>query len=394
MKSLLKKLVLLAVSGLVGLLVLELGVRWTLARKPYELPLFEARADGVSYRLRPAQRFDTRIESRPALIQTDRWGNAGDRDIPPERRAGWRRIAVLGDSFAFGLWAEDHRHSMVGVAAEATAAQSIEWVNFAVPGHGYVGMRRRLEQEAFRWQPDGVLLCTFNGNDFRETFLGPDQTIVVNGIALPNQRRQRDAIPAELLPARPPRPFARVMQPLRQRLQVLNLALHLIDQMRQSSAATAEPADSAEATFRPAADNFMSFSFWSMTEAPPIQTQAVARALGELQAIADLCAQRGIPFAVAAIPYVDQVREEDLQGPGYDLRYPQFHVERFCEERSLPYLDMLPAFRKAFREAGPSFYCATDPHFNNEGHALAGRLLADFIRGIPLAPPAAPAAAP
>ena len=312
------------------------------------------------------------------MIQTDRWGNVGDQDVPPERRAGWRRIAVLGDSFAFGLWAEDHRRSMVGVAAEATATQSIEWVNFSVPGHGYGGMRRRLEQEVFRWQPDRVLLCTFNGNDFRETFLGPDQTVVENGIALPNLRLQREVLPAELLPARPPRPFARIMQPLRRNLQVLNLALHLIDQARQSDAANAAPEVGANAVFRPATNNFMSFSFWSATEAPPIQTQAIARALGELQAMADLCSQRGISFAVAAIPYLEQVREENLQGPGYDLRYPQLHVERFCAERGIPYLDMLPPFRAARQESGTSFYCATDPHFNDAGHALAGHLLADF----------------
>ena len=218
--------------------------------------------------------------------------------------------------------------------------------------------------------------------------------IVENGIALPNQQLQRDSIPAELLPARPPRPFARVMQPLRQRLQVLNLTLHLIDQMRQSSAAKSAPADSPETGFRPATNNFMSFTFWSAADAPPIQTQAVARALGELRAMADLCSQRGIPFAVAAIPYLDQVREDHLQGPGYDLRHPQFHVEQFCAQRDIPYLDMLPAFRQAADEPGGAFYCLTDPHFNTEGHALAGRLLADFVREIPLAPAAAPAAAP
>jgi lysophospholipase L1-like esterase len=377
MKSFLKKLVLLLLSGLFGFLLLELGVRAFLARKPYELPLFEARPDGVSYRLRPNQHFDTQIESRPARIETDAWGNAGDLKIVPERRPGWRRIAVLGDSFAFGLWAEDPRHSMVGVAAEQTAAADIEWVNFAVPGYGYPDMRRRLEQEVVRWQPDWVLLCTFNGNDFRETFLGPEQMVVVNGIALPNEAWQRKQIPAPYLPAQRRRPLGSLMRPLRRWSQAINMASHLLSQMGQPATAVPSAAQLPPAEL-PLSSNFMSFAFWSMTNAPVLQTQAVERALGELQAIADLCSGHGIRLAIAAIPTSEQVYVKAMQGPGYDLQYPQRHIEQFCAQRQIPYLDLLPAFRQAAWESPSSFYCHTDPHFNNEGHALAGRWLADF----------------
>ncbi len=116
-----------------------------------------------------------------------------------------------------------------------------------------------------------------------------------------------------------------------------------------------------------------------MIDPHPIQSEAVAHAITELEAILDLCAKQGVPLAVVSIPYASQVYAEMLQGHGYDLNFPQHHIELFCARHAIPYFDMLPSFRQAASTSSGSFYLQNDPHFNDDGHELAGKLLALFV---------------
>ncbi|MBU1693646.1 MAG: SGNH/GDSL hydrolase family protein, partial [Verrucomicrobia bacterium] len=168
-----RKAALLAVGLFLGFLILEAGVRIFLSvRGPYELALLENRPGGKSYRSRADVRFITRMENRRVVLETDRWGRPGPGAVAPERRPGLCRIAVLGDSFAFGLWADHYTNSMIGLAQRLTVSDGVEWVNFAAGGYGFSDMRVALEEEVLDWRPDVILLCAFNGNDIRETYLG------------------------------------------------------------------------------------------------------------------------------------------------------------------------------------------------------------------------------
>ncbi len=230
--SFIKKVGLLLVSILISLVIVEYAVKlFVFSYGAYELPMFETRPHGTSYRLLPNLHYINLVENTRVQIDTDAWGNVGKAAIPPERDSELKRIAVIGDSFAFGLWASDYSRSMVGIAAEQTAEQDVEWVNFSVPAYGYSDMRIRLEDDVFRWQPDLVLLCTFNGNDIRETFLGPEQTVIVNGLAKHNEELTRSRLPEGLRRPQRRRPLGFLTQPLRRHSHAANFMSRIFDEL-------------------------------------------------------------------------------------------------------------------------------------------------------------------
>ncbi|MBU1694988.1 MAG: hypothetical protein KKC51_13625, partial [Verrucomicrobia bacterium] len=187
-------------------------------------------------------------------------------------------------------------------------------------------------------------------------------------------------LPPELRPPERRRPLGFIMRPLRRASAAADLLARLVITARERG--RAPPAPDLFPKTLPHSSDFCAFAFWSRTEAPAIQEEAVRVALDELSGIADLCTARGITLAVIAIPYREQVYVQAEQGESYDLRRPQQWVTAFCESRGIPLLDLYPLFRAEVRARPTRLYLEHDPHFNNEGHALAGRLLAPFARSL------------
>ncbi|MEM7306189.1 MAG: SGNH/GDSL hydrolase family protein [Planctomycetota bacterium] len=92
-------------------------------------------------------------------------------DFPREKPAGEKRLLCLGDSFAFGLWA-DEDETLVGhlarmaTEAEAAAGTGVTWrgVNLGVPGYHSGQQLRAFEQDGLDLAPDAVVLY-YNTND-------------------------------------------------------------------------------------------------------------------------------------------------------------------------------------------------------------------------------------
>ena len=55
-------------------------------------------------------------------------------------------------------------------------------------------------------------------------------------------------------------------------------------------------------------------------------------------------------------------------------------MHRFCEESSIPLLDLTPVFQEKL-EAGHNLYFPDDSHWNAEGQEVAAAELAKFMRG-------------
>jgi lysophospholipase L1-like esterase len=92
-------------------------------------------------------------------------------ELPLEKPAGERRLLCIGDSFAFGLWA-DEDVTLVGHLARLANRTEVErgsgerWraVNLGVPGYHTGQQLRALEQDGLALDPDAVVLY-FNSND-------------------------------------------------------------------------------------------------------------------------------------------------------------------------------------------------------------------------------------
>ena len=101
-----------------------------------------------------------------------------DRDHPAARSPGTRRIAVLGDSIAFG-WGvpADQRFSerletILNADSPATATTArFEVLNFAVPGYNSVMELATLRDAVLAFQPDAIVVAVVNNDDELPNFI-------------------------------------------------------------------------------------------------------------------------------------------------------------------------------------------------------------------------------
>jgi hypothetical protein len=104
------------------------------------------------------------------------------------------------------------------------------------------------------------------------------------------------------------------------------------------------------------------------------------RALGILSDIQHIAKERGARLAVINVPRFNW--PSVLADPaGYEFAHFHRQVERWCRDRNVAYLDLLPAL--ASRDIRDLRISDADLHFNDDGHRLVGEKLAEFI--VPLA---------
>lgn len=366
-------LVVLGASSLVSFGVAEAFLRgydrWRLEPPPpapERLDLLQPNPHGTgSYRLKPDVRLETNFGRRRIPIRTNRHGMRW-REVALEKEPGRRRIAILGDSFAFGCWADTVEGSLAGVL-EAGLSRRWEVLNFGVGGYGYADMELLLREEVVRFAPDHVIVATYNGNDFRDTFLGLDRERIVGGAAELDEAGIRRKVPPELIRPDPPAPAAEAKPRGWARLALyrhLAPLLGLVDLTQD---------------FTPSR-NFLMLTFWSRVPYPPAALRARDESLATLARMDAVAAAHQARLAVVAIPTREQVYSQRTAGADFDMAFPQIYVQVFARERGIPYLDLLPAFRAHVREENARLYVTGDIHLNDEGHALAGGLIREWFQ--------------
>jgi hypothetical protein len=111
----------------------------------------------------PGYRSDERISFRVAI---NRQGLRGARDYAPRPPPGRRRMAVFGDSLAFGEEVDDDESVPHYLGEQLRGA---EVLNFGVHGYGLGQMALRLEDEGFALHPDHVVvMLMLPGNLLRD----------------------------------------------------------------------------------------------------------------------------------------------------------------------------------------------------------------------------------
>jgi hypothetical protein len=365
--------------GLVsGSIVLSLAAAESTLRlfdfRPGELRLYaEARDGNGLFRLKPNLDITTYVGSEQVIIRTNSHGMRW-REVSYHKLAGTKRIAFVGDSFTFGLWANRIENSFVGQVDAALAPRGVEVLNFGVPGYGLREAAALLREQVLRFEPDYVVLMFFNGNEFLDTYLGMERYGVSSAGVL---QAQRDRIQAKI-----PEEF-RISSPGHEsglnRLYLYRFVKYAVkwgwpavaDAMNRGEAAG--PAVVTDASYR-------SDAFWSRTVYPPFAEAAKRMTIEALDDIRRLCEGSGIRLIVVTIPGIEQVYVPDAEfGPVYDRNRPQIFVRDFAETHGLAYLDLLPALRRYASEKNASLYFRNEGHFRTEGHAVVGSEIAAFL---------------
>ena len=326
-------------------------------------------APGGSYRLRPDLDLTRTVPGYDVRITTNRhgmhWG-----EVEVEAAPGLERVAFVGDSFTFGCWVPRVDEAFVGVFADRLRGERIEALNFGVVGYGLRHEEKQLREEVLRFGPRYVVVVVFNGNDFRDTWLGIDKDRIVDGVTVPNAAVLRARVPSRFRgvfwPGATPSPEGQPWRALGE-LATFRLAAPLLR------------LENLSVEFVPSWD-FMAHAFWSRVPPPPVALAARDATVEALVSMERLAAARGARLAVVTLPTQDQVYARLTRGPGFDLDLPQAWIREAARERGIPFLDAMPLLRERARRTNERLFVPGDTHLNVAGHRLVGEAIADWFR--------------
>ncbi|MFI5120228.1 MAG: SGNH/GDSL hydrolase family protein [Thermoanaerobaculia bacterium] len=298
--------------------------------------------------------------------QADLATNAlGFRDVNHgEKATGVTRVVVLGDSFVFGSGVKQDEPVTRRLAA--LLGPSFEVINLGVPGYGTDQALLTLRRWGPRLSPD-IVLAGFFWNDVME-----NASAEMYGMQKPRFVLAKGSLSLVPEGAAPGHSAA-------QRLDAaLAARSHLWSLARRSFGKAQAP---VEPETRPVMVDL------SLRASPPTREPEFAltwAVLGVLAREARALGATPIVFTVPPRFLVDDVAKQKvlkIYGLGADSLDEDgfFRVKSACQDRGLPVVDLLPAFRDAAR-AGERLFLPTGIHWSAAGHALAARVLEPAVR--------------
>jgi hypothetical protein len=332
-------------------------------------------------------------------IRTDSHGFRIGHEVGP-KKPGTFRIVIIGDSFTFGPSVHEE-HLYTNVLERALAGRTVrpvEVVNLGVTGYGVHQEHAVLEEEGFALHPDLVIEALYLGNDLQET-LGlhrrlfdpktggtleaPDHEIV-DGKMVPIPKSERT-------PLTPPR--AGIKGWLRTHFRLYGILAERLKDSRLLRNLLVRVGLVKEETLRPLPPGPRLLHLWGgqgtvslLRETPPAIEEAWTLVEKHLDDMDSLCRAHGARFVVLFIPYKIQVvperRKQELirlaiTQADLDLEKPNRRVADWGRRRGVEVIDLLKAFHGA-PDPG-STYFHVDSHWNDKGHEVAGRALADLL---------------
>lgn len=351
--------VLIAVGPVLSLVLLEVGAhaieRGLLSPPGQTLsePLLRPNPNGTgSFRSIPNLRLSVVIKGQAVDLSTNSFGMRW-REVQLAKPQGVKRLAVLGDSFAYGSWASTPALTFPGVL-ERRLGNRYEVLNFGVSGYGLDDMELMLREEVLRFEPDYILVASYNGNDFRDTWLGIDKFVVREGFAdfdpevlarIPECCNASNHAVAE--PA-PDHSYLRARVSAFASGRLLTQLLGL---------------DNRWVRFR-VRKGFTTETFWSQYPWPDVALEARDRSLEALERMRATAVAAGSRLAVVYIPFSSQVYALKKSGPDWDVSFPQIYIKQWARERDVPVLDLLPLLREHVVATNERLYLSGDTHFD------------------------------
>jgi hypothetical protein len=297
-----------------------------------------------------------------------------DAEIAPSKMPGVVRVLVLGDSIveAAQVPLEQTVAKQLQLELSWRLGRPVEAINAGNAGFGTGQSALFLEREGWGYTPDLVVLVFFVDNDVADNGLA-----VGTSRGLDTTRRPffvPDGEGLRLIPPQSPSDdgLEWIRAAARRVWLTFNLAEQLLlwDQRREQEAQqigknrptylVEPPAEWIEA--------------WLVTD----------RLLGRIAAESSA---RGVPFVVAVGPSNFQLNESlwrwlvagdtrSRDGRRYVQDAPNRRLASIAERRSLSFVDILPAFRRA---ADKGLFFPDDGHWTPDGHVVAAREIADYV---------------
>jgi hypothetical protein len=312
------------------------------------------------------------------------------------------RIVVLGDSYMEAAHVEDAA-MFCRVLEQSFPGQHVETVNLGVGGYATVAQWRYLLEEGFKYDPDLVLLAFYAENDvygnspeLSKIFWKEDN---VRYFGQPYAAWNEEAQTLEFIPP----DYARSMAEFDERIAKYSITLDRLDGLTKSvvSHLWKRLVDSIRTRVRaPGYDLTIHFGCYlenfdhvaqspdeglSQAEYEALWNEAWALTYRTLEAIAQACEEREVPFAFFNAPSQIQFQVRYLEAvkdryPDFDLNVdlPEERLGSFAQENDIPFLNLLPAFREVEAESGGLNY-RRDSHWTAKGHRLAAETVAQQL---------------
>lgn len=357
--ALLPNLILVAFSALVVLAGLEIALRILApARTVYPPEQGRGKASRFDERLGWANKEGAKTELATreftASVTINSKGLRGD-EVPYERASGKPRIALLGDSFAWGFGVSDDE--ALAPQLERALGESAEVINMGVVGYGTDQEVLFYESEGRRYSPDLVLLV-FCLNDVENNVSARDRRygkplFVIDG----------DSLRLTNVPVREEASWD--------------------DWMSDYEMPAAEAAQKVPFKRRFRAYTFLTERYYKLRERleivrpglfadgfDPHREEAWRVTFRLIERLRRDVEGDGARFAVVLVPRLEQLRYASWVRVNVTL-------SAFCEGAHIPFYDLLPAFRRELD--GESMFFDVDGHWNAKGHAFAARKLAEYL---------------
>ena len=320
-----------------------------------------------------------------------------DREHSLDKPPNTLRIAVLGDSFTEAMqvnreeafWSVMERDLL---SCSHLRDRQVEVINFGQSGFGTTQEFLVLQHQVWKYSPEIILLAFFTGNDVADnsqSLLQFDYNPYFsyqNGQLVLNNRRTKEKWLEEQRKKSWGGEFKRwrqdnfrIFQVMRKAQKAAQAWWSQIPNRGQAVAAPAAPESGlSNAIFREPTDAVWQEA-WKITEAV-------------LLLIRDEVAARGARFVVVVVTngmqvHPDpQVRKNFAKNLGVqDLLYPDRRLEKFCQRENIPILLLAPAFQEYATKHQVFLHGFKDNlgggHWNQNGHRLAGNILAKWLCG-------------
>jgi lysophospholipase L1-like esterase len=361
LRKLAARLVLLTVSAVVTLLIAEVAVRLVRPQAAFIVsPGLYENDPPQGYRLTPGfrGRMTNRVEY-DTEVAINRVGLRGPEAQPIE---GGTQILVLGDSFAFGVGAEQEESYPARLEEILrNRGARVQVLNGGVPGYSVPDAVSWFQAHGKALDPDIVLLTVFTGNDLQDAAPGGPKIVVKDGHLVPAGKKRR---PLSLW---------------------FNQHSHLFSLLKSS--ALARPV-------RRLLGRSEAFGEWVIrTEMDlyamdsPSELAAQGAAITE-RAVGDLVRSAGrVRVAAVIVPSLLQVDPTlwketlgrlDLDPARYDPDSTTRLFRAMFERQGVPALDLSGPFREAIAR-GERVYLPIDRHLTPKGYRRMAREVAEFL---------------
>jgi hypothetical protein len=354
--------------------------------------IYEADATRL-YRLVPGAH--KRFRRAGAAVRVD-INAQGFRGAPLEPDGRARRVVVIGDSFVEAEFSTEERQftSRLGAELSARLHDRFELVNAGVVGYGPDQELIQMRQVLRGLHPELVLIALYPANDFGDLLRNKLFQLDSTGALQPRGGVLSDSMTAA---------FEREARPTGwRRSWLLRLAVRVI---RQRLATTPPPPSDARAfTDSALADGERELASFddpratrvgaeifndhyeaaqAVTPDAPAARRTTALMRAVVRAMAREARDAGARVAFVVIPSVSDAcarypfHVDSVAYPAYDRRRLTTHTTRLITEQGEEGIDLWDAF--AASRPCELYWGRSDSHWNDEGQALAARVVADRL---------------